>query len=165
MLDKNDVRDALLKECDISIHLFGKLPPGGLAYRPSAAQRDTLELLRYMSYVGTAGTRAMLEGKWDAFQELGARAASMPAEEFPAAMERQKRELVALFDALTPQQFDSREVASATGERVTLGRALLDGPMRWMCGYRMQLFLYAKAAGNTQISTANCWSGFDWPRK
>jgi hypothetical protein len=27
--------------------------------------------------------------------------------------------------------------------------------------YRMQLFLYAKAAGNHAIQTPNCWAGVD----
>jgi hypothetical protein len=28
----------------------------------------------------------------------------------------------------------------------------------------MQLFLYAKASGNDELSTANCWYGVDAPR-
>jgi hypothetical protein len=40
-----------------------------------------------------------------------------------------------------------------------LGRALLDVPVRWMGGYRMQLFLYARAAGNEEIWTPDCWAG------
>ena len=42
-----------------------------------------------------------------------------------------------------------------------LGRALMDMPFRCLSGYRMQLFLYAKAAGNHDLNTANCWAGVD----
>lgn len=165
MLDKHDIRDVLLKECDICMHLYGKLPKGALEYRPSAGQRSTLELLRYLSYCGIGGARAAFEGKWDAFQEAAGRAAEMPAEEFPAAMERQKREIRDLFERITDAQFATQPASEPTGEKVKLARALLDMPLRWMTGYRMQLFLYAKAAGNAEIGTANCWAGMDWPRK
>jgi hypothetical protein len=107
----------------------------------------------------------MVEGKWDAFHENERRSATMKADEFPAAMERQKRELADLFERISEKQFDTQEAALPTGAKVKLGRALLEASLQWMTGYRMQLFLYAKAAGNHEIGTANCWAGMDWPRK
>lgn len=165
MLTKDDIRDALLKECDICLHLFGKLPEGETGYRPTPKQRSTLELLRYLTHCGVSGTRAMVEGTWAAFEEGEKRTSAMPASEFPAAMERQKREIAELFARLTDEQFARQEAKLPTGETVKLGRALLDAPLRWMIGYRMQLFLYAKSAGNHGIGTANCWAGIDWPKR
>ena len=40
-----------------------------------------------------------------------------------------------------------------------LGRALLEMPLKWMTAYRMQLFLYAKAAGAVDLTTADNWRG------
>lgn len=165
MLDKNDVRDVILKECDICVHLFEKLPPHALEYRPTSDQRSTLELLRYIAHAGIGGTRAMLEGNWSGYQECAEAVGRMPAEEFPAAMERQKRQVIDVFERISETQFNQQEAIEPTGERAPLGRALLDVPLRWMVGYRMQLFLYAKASGNKEISTSNCWAGIDWPRK
>lgn len=164
MLDKNDLRDVILKECDICLHLFGKLPKGAESYRPTPGQRSTLELLRYLSHCGESGMRALLDGNWDAWKANEARASTMALAEFPASMERQKRTFVELFEKLTPEQFAKQEATMPAGEKLKLGRALLEGPVRWMTGYRMQLFLYAKAAGAKEIGTANCWMGIDWPR-
>jgi hypothetical protein len=164
MLDKDDLLAVMLKECDICVHLFGKLAEGALAYRPTPAQRSTLELLRYLTYCGIGGARVAVEGSYDSFKRAAARAADMPGEEFPAAMERQKRELSDLFASLTDGELATREAVEPTGDRVKLARAMLDMPLRWLTGYRMQLFLYAKAAGNDRIGTANCWAGIDWPR-
>jgi hypothetical protein len=80
-------------------------------------------------------------------------------------MERQKREIVEFFEGFSDEELATREAVEPTGQRVPLERALLDVPLRWMVGYRMQLFLYAKAAGNAEIGTANCWAGMDWPRR
>lgn len=165
MLDKNDVRDVILKECDICVHLYGKLPPRALEYRPTPEQRSTLELLRYIAYAGIGGTRTVLEGNWNGFRESADAVARMPAEDFPVAMERQKSQLVDAFERISDAQFREQEVVEPTGERVRVGRALVDMPLRWMVGYRMQLFLYAKGSGNKEISTANCWAGIDWPRR
>ena len=44
-----------------------------------------------------------------------------------------------------------------------LGRGILDLPLRFLVGYRMQLFLYAKAAGAPKLGTAECWWGTPWP--
>src|SRR5262245_57808347 len=155
MLDKNDLRDVMLKDCDICLHLYGKLPQGALDYRPSPYQRSTLELLRYLTYCGIAGARCLVEGKWDSFTPAADRASDMPASEFPAAMERQKRELTEFFERLTDEQFSTHMTKVPTGATVTLGQGLLQAPVRWLTAYRMQLFLYAKAAGNRELGTAN----------
>lgn len=164
MLDKNDIRDVMLKEIDICIHLFGKLPKGTQDYRPTPPQRSTLELLRYVSHCGESGVRALLDGHWEAWKANEERAGKMSLAEFPAAMERQKRALADAFELITPEQFARQEATLPAGEKLPLGRALLEAPLRWMTGYRMQLFLYAKASGAKEIATANCWMGIDWPK-
>ena len=42
-----------------------------------------------------------------------------------------------------------------------LGTALVDGPLKWLLAYKMQLFLYVKASGATGIGTSNVWGGRD----
>jgi hypothetical protein len=162
MLDKNDVLDAILTECDIALHLYGKLPEGSLEYRPTPEQRSTEELLRYLSFCAIGGARTMVEGDWDGYGEVAQRAERQAAEDFPSAMERQKEELRALFDGISDADFSEKSATTPLGEQVKLCRGLLDLPLKWMVGYRMQLFLYAKAAGNKDIGTANCWAGIDW---
>jgi len=162
MLDKNDLLAAILNECKVCAHLFTKIPDGGLEYRPTPGQRSTLELLRYLSFCGIGAARTMVTGTWDEYKALEARAAEMAPEEFPAAMERQQSELSACFAEISDEDFAKKEATLPWGNTVKLGRALMDLSLLWMCAYRMQLFLYAKAAGNDQINTANCWVGTDW---
>lgn len=165
MAMKDDVLFELLRECDVCVFLAGQLPPGALDYRPTPKQRSTLELLRYLSLCGPAFLRAMLDGNWDAYAKLEEESQHVDLAGFPAAMERQKASIRAIFDEFTEQDLATRKVKSPTGEELTLGRALLDLPLRFLVGYRMQLFLYAKAAGNEKLGTAECWWGTPWPKE
>lgn len=165
MLNKDDLCELMLFECDVAKHLHGKLPQGCLDYRPTPGQRSTLELLRYLAHCGISGCYALWDGNWDRYGASAARTQEMSAEEFPAVMDRQKQEIRAFFDAMSPEDFATRPATEPTGVTTKLCRALVDMPLRWLGGYRMQLFLYAKAAGNAEIGTANCWAGIDWPKE
>jgi hypothetical protein len=42
---------------------------------------------------------------------------------------------------------------------------LVESIMKWLAAYKMQLFLYIKASGNSSIGTSNVWGGFDMQPK
>ena len=161
MISKDELLAAMMRECDICIHLHGKIPDGGLEYRPTEGQRSTIELLRYLSFVGIGMGRALAEGDWTPYTEMAEAAEALSAEEFPEAMERQKRALGDFLAGLTEDDLRDRRASLPWGEEYPLGRALLEMPYACLVAYRMQLFLYAKAAGNHAIQTPNCWAGVD----
>lgn len=164
MLGKNDILRLILDECDICLHLFEKVPDDAMDYRPTPGQRSTLELLQYVSFCVIGGARTMAEGTWDGYKEVEARAADMTAQEFPAAMARQKQELLDLFATWSQDDVTSRKATTPLGAEVSLEEALVQVPLKWIIAYRMQLFLYAKQAGNEDIWTPNCWGGVDTER-
>lgn len=164
MLTKNDLRNSLLHECDVCKHLFTKLPEGGLDYRQCETQRSNLELLRYISFCGIGGMCAVVDGNWDGYREWAETAAELSADEFPAAMDRQKEAIREKFAALSDEDLE-REVKLPMGDKKRLACALLEIPLKWMVGYRMQLFLGVKAAGNEEIWTPDCWAGVSMPRE
>lgn len=162
MSQTHDLRDALLHECDIAIHLHSKLPEGAADYRPTDGQRNTTELLRYLASCGVGSVLAMRDGTWDGYEEAMDGVADMPIEGFPDAMRRQKERLRELLDGLSDEDLESVESTLPWGQKVTLGRALMETTLKWLTAYRMQLFLYAKAAGNDAVNTANNWAGVDY---
>ncbi|HSN13895.1 MAG TPA: hypothetical protein VLT61_04635 [Anaeromyxobacteraceae bacterium] len=161
MISKTHLLGSLHHECTVAQHLFTKLPPDSFDYRPSATQRSTLELLQYLSVIGIAGATCMAEQDWKRFAPFGERAKAMTAEGFPAAMERQKAELTALFDALSDERLATQQAPLPAGGTQPLAVALMNGPLKWLTAYKLQLFLYAKATGATGIGTANAWRGTD----
>ncbi len=161
MLGKDDLLALMLRECDICIHLHGKLPAGSEEFRFTPGQRSTAELLRYLSFVGLGASRSMVANSWDPYQELAKAAATQTVADFPAAMERQKQGLRALFAETPDADFTTKTFTLPWGQTLPLGQALIVLPYDALVAYRMQLFLHAKAAGNADIGTANCWAGVD----
>jgi hypothetical protein len=165
MITKDQLAAAMIRECDICLHLFSKLPAGAADYRPSEKQRSTLELLRYLSISGVAGMDCMAHADWKRFGSFSGRAKDMPFESFPAAMAAQKAEIEAFFAGVSEQTLETQEAPMPGGASVPLGVAILNGPFKWLTAYKMQLFLYAKAAGATELGTSNAWRGADMPPK
>jgi hypothetical protein len=161
MVTKDDVLETLLLECDVCIHLFGKIPEGTLEFRPTPTQRSMLDLLRYLSFSGNGFVNAVAHGEWETYTKGGEAAASMSAEEFPDAMRRQKEALQETFAGLTDLDLSEKQCTMPWGGEMTVARGLLMLPLRSMAAYRMQLFLYAKSAGNEEIWTPDCWVGVE----
>ena len=161
MITKDQLASAMMHECDVCKHLYEKLTPAALDYGPTPGQRNTLELLRYLAICGIAGTRCMAENNWKLFGDFAARVKEMPAADFPAAMDRQKAELQEFFAAVSDEALRAQPAPLPAGGTQPLGAAILMGPYKWLTAYKMQLFLYAKAAGVTGLGTANAWAGAD----
>lgn len=161
MITKDQLAAAVLRECDICLHLFTKFDAAGFDYRPSQGQRSTTELLRYLAVCAVAPIRCMTDGGWQRWGELTAHVKEMSADGFSAAMAKQKAELASWFGAITEHELETQIVPLPTGAEVPLGVAILEGPLKWITGYKLQLFLYAKATGADAIGTANAWVGVD----
>jgi hypothetical protein len=162
MITKEQFADSMIRECDIAIHLFSKLPPEAYDYRPSPEQRTTTELLRYLSVCAAGGIRCMSENNWKLFsEEYRTRVEEMAPADFPAAMERQKKEISDFFAAVSEETLLTQEAPMPGGGMLPLGAAILNGPLKWLAAYKMQLFLYAKAAGAGDLKTSNVWRGTD----
>lgn len=144
------------KESRICVNLAGAVPPGGLDYRPTAGQRNTLDLMRYLSYGPYNGVHRTLAGDWNAGRPTAEVTAGMPASDFPARMSWQADAVERELRAAPLRDLLEKDMTFPWGETVKRAEALLT-PMRWLIGYRMQLFLYLKAAGNTRLGTAECW--------
>src|SRR5258705_12807115 len=91
MISRDALCASMTRECDIAIHLHGKLTPGAHDYRMSPTQRSTLETMRYLSYCGIGGIEAMAPGGWAERPAREAGAAQMRVEVFPGAVRRQKK--------------------------------------------------------------------------
>ena len=165
MISKSHLLDSMLHECTVAQHLFSKLTPASFEYRPSKDQRSTIELLQYLSICGIAGSTCMVERDWKLFAPFRERGNAMAAADFVAAMDRQKAELITLFGPITEERLATQEAPLPGGTTQPLAVALMNGPLKWLTAYKLQLFHYAKASGASAISTSNAWRGVDMPPK
>ncbi|MEO6096101.1 MAG: hypothetical protein ABIW76_10550 [Fibrobacteria bacterium] len=143
-------------ESRIAVNLFGKLPAGGLDYRPSAGQRSTMELLRYLSYGPYNGVAKTIAGDWQFGRSTAEMTAGMPASDFPARMAWQADALERVVRSVPVSSLLTEDMTYPWGDTLKKAEGLLT-PLRWLVGYQMQLFLYLKAAGAHQLNTGDCW--------
>lgn len=148
---------AYSKESTICIQLFHKIPPNALEYRPTLGQRSTIELLRYLSYGPYNVTRRILAGDWNIGKPANEATKDMPASDFPRNMQWQMDEVARMVRAANPIALEKEEIAFPWGEIMKKGDALVNQPLRFMTGYRMQLFLYLKSAGLKDLGTKDLW--------
>jgi hypothetical protein len=161
MLTKEQFLASCAHETRVIRHLATKVPPGGLEYRPTPGQRSTLDLLRYLTSCAIVPARAMVTGSWAEAEAREQASEAVTPETFDAEMARQQEELEALLAPIPDAEFLEREAVLPWGAPTALGDALLTTVVKTLVAYRMQLFLYAKAAGAHQLGPSNCWVGVD----
>lgn len=159
-----EILASIEKEIAICQHLFTKIPADQMEFRPSASMRSVTELLQYLSVIGASSTDTFIN--CSTYEEVMTRLRNRGVKEtdmsrFPELMELQKERLRSLINDLSNAELLSRRVFMPSGEEVSLLHGLMNGPLKWLTAYKMQLFLYAKMLG-ADLNTANAWRGIDW---
>ena len=162
-----ELLDAMLHEIEVCQHLYRQLPAGSLSYRPTEGQRSLEELLRYLTISAEVGVAVALAQDPEVARPIYERAETQPADGFPKAMEQQAAYLRETLGMLSDVDLD-RESWTPPYGKTSLNTALLRTGYGFLCAYRMQLFLYAKAAGAAHLNTVDAWVGIsrdEWAAK
>jgi len=162
MFTKEQFLQSLRQETEICKHLYSKIPAGALEYRPTPGQRSTLELLQYLTISALAPAHAIIFDR-SRIQEDAAKSKTVAADRFCEAMDEQMREVEKMVSALKEDDLLHRDVTLFSGKQGKMGDALVNYCLKFMAAYKMQLFLYLKSAGATELDTYNCWMGIDRP--
>ena len=163
MFSKEQYIHSLRHETHICKHLFGKMPEGGLDYRPTPEQRSMLELLQYLTTAASVPVKAIVASDWSTVGAQIEKSKELKVEDFCAAMDRQCQEVEKILAGISEEEMLDREAQTPMGP-FKLGEALVNFPLKFMACYRMQLFLYLKSAGVSTLSKFNCWGGIDAPQ-
>lgn len=162
MFTKEQFINTIKHETNICKHLFGKMPEGGLAYRPTPGQRSMLELLQYLTQAVIVSLKAIITADWNGVRADLEKSKTMKAEQFCEAMDKQCEEAIHWLAGVSEADLLEKVSPTPMGQ-FKMGEALVIFPMKFIACYRMQLFLYLKAAGVSDIGTYNCWGGMDKP--
>ena len=163
MITKKQLIASFEHECAIIKHLFSKLSAEQMNFKPAPEMRDTLHLLRYLAACGVGPVKGAVTGNFELMNAHFADAKSLTADQFLAAMDREAAGIREALAEIPEAEFLTREVTFPWGAHDKLGMALVNGPLKFLTAYRMQLFLYAKMSGCKELNTANCWAGIDMP--
>ena len=165
VLTKDELIHALQNEVRILLHLISKVDPAILDYRLSPKQRSLLELLQYLVFMPEVHMRAALADSFSlagfqtAWQAGDATAKAMNLAQITEAIGRQR---ALIEELLSPcSDADLRAQIEMFGNKASRGSMLVLLVLSHYAAYRMQLFLYLKAAGRAELSTFNLWVGAD----
>jgi len=164
MYSKQNLTESLTFEFGVVKHLFSKIPDGGMDYKPTEKQRTTLELLQYMSIVVPATIDCISKGDTKVFMPYVEISKTVTAENFLEIFDQHEKLAYELLEKFTEETLGETINIFNMGE-MTKGVYLVETILKWIVAYKMQLFLYVKASGNTSIGTSNLWGGMDMPPK
>ena len=161
MYTREQFLKSVSNEVRIIKHLATKIPAGQESYRPSEAQRSTLELLQYLSATGATTMKVMLTENKNSYEDYVSFKESVIVENFAEKMDAQEKDMKEMFEKITDE--DLTKEFDYYGNR-TKAEHLIEGILKTFAAYRMQLFLYVKACG-AYVSTMDVWVGVDTPPK
>jgi hypothetical protein len=159
MITRAQLLDACRHETNVINNLATLLPDGAAEWRPTPGQRSTLELMRYMTVMSEIMATHVVTGNWDHAAALSEQSQAVTLENFAAAMDEQLARVARTLEGLDEQAATSKQAALPWGEPIAQSALLMRGIYASYVAYRMQLFLYAKQAGNSELSTMECWAG------
>ena len=161
VLTKEELIASLQNEVRILLHLASKIDPAKLDYRPSANQRSTIELLRYLAVMGPELIRFIKLGLFDpaAWQASLGAANALGFEQVLAAIEGHKARYAELLGACSEAEF--RGEIEMFYRKASRGAMIVNMVLCGCAAYRAQLFLYLKACGREELGTMNLWMGAD----
>jgi hypothetical protein len=167
VLTKEELIASLQNEVRILLHLAGKVDPSKLDYRPTPAQRSTLELLQYMAIMGPTQLAVIHEGAFNrkalsaTWGPPEAAAKRMTFDHAVSAIQKQSTDYARILGEWSEADF--RSEVDVFGNRSTRGSLVVNMVLSAHAAYRTQLFCYLKSCGREELNTMNLWAGVDGP--
>lgn len=158
---KQHLLKAILQEMKICRRLYTKIPPERMDFRPKDDMRSIHELLQYLCIVGTALPDYWLnESESDFFASFEKKAAvskEIRPEQFLAKMADQIELTNKLFDQISEDDLMNKLMTYPWGGEALFGEALIETSIKFLTGYKLQLFLYIRMSTEIKLGTADAW--------
>ena len=158
---KQQLLNNIEKEMKICRRLYTKIPPDVLHYRPKEGVRSVLELLQYLSIIGTAMPDFWLGSNHADFETFFADqiliSKKLEPGHFLDAMDGQIAKIRQLFDKVSDEDLYEKEVKYPWAGTEPLGEALINTSVKWLSAYKLQLFYLIKLSTDQQIGTPDAW--------
>jgi predicted NAD/FAD-binding protein len=148
---RNEV--ALLKQ------LGEKIEASDLDFRPGEKVRSVLELMQYLSGIGSTMLRWVIKNDMtpEVWAEIRAERATLTLENFQVRLDAELANIERYMSEVIDEDLMTKEVTLPTKEVLPLGAAIIASAIKWMGSYRMQLFLSLKLNGKTELNTRDAW--------
>ena len=157
---KQYLLNSIIKEMKICKRLYTKIPMENMDFRPKETTRSILEILQYLSFIGTCMLKYWAQedepnfGKF--FKNLSVAAGNLSPAEFLTTMDDQIKTANTLFSQISETDLYDKQVMCPWGLTV-LGEAILETEIKWLAAYKLQLFFYLKLSTDQSLGTPDAW--------
>jgi len=158
---KHHLLNAIVDEMKICRRLYTKIPPDKMDFRPKGDIRSIYELLQYLCIVGTALPDYWLNENgsdfYASFDKKVAISKQMPHEQFLPVMSNQIDLINELFDRIDESDLLNKEVTYPWGGKAPFGEAIIATSIKFLTGYKLQLFSLIRMCTDQKLGTADAW--------
>ena len=159
MITKQQLAASFRTETDLIKHLGTKITGERLEWKPTPGQRSLDDLMRYVTVMAEIPAYFAAHGEWGPHDEYNERGLSVTLDNFAERMDEQ-------CDRVTAWMLESdfeKQTTTPWGSPTTTAEFWLNMVGKCFTAYRMQLFLYLKQSGRSELGSANLWIGVDQP--
>lgn len=154
---KATILASIEREILICKRLFTLLPPESYNYKPIEKTRSVLQLLKYMSWVAVSPIDSYVTDRSLIYKEYSDDSKNTTPENFLEKMDEQLKKIRSLMENVDNKMLEEKIVEVAWQEKFPMGMAITETSIKWLAGYKMQLFLYMKMSVNPDLNTGDCW--------
>lgn len=160
MTHKQNLLNVLEKEIGVIKTLSSKVTKEMLSYSPMEGMRTTEQLLQYLTWCSSATiSYFLLEDKSKAneiFTKVDKDSKTVNYDNFKERMDGELMKIKELFQEFSEEDLLTKEVLLPWQQPMILGQALMETIIKWLSGYKMQLYLYMKQNA-IKLDTGDCW--------
>jgi hypothetical protein len=160
MTHKQNLLNVIEKEIELIKTLSSKVTKEILDYAPQEGMRTTLEVMQYLTWCGSSTiTYFLLDDPSKAkenYTQFMEDAKSVTYENFKERMDAELYIIKECFEKISEEDLITKEVMLPWKEPMPLGQAIIETTVKWLTGYKMQLYLYMKQNG-FKLGTGDCW--------
>lgn len=163
MITKEQLISLCQHETNVIKHLAASLPDGASDWRPTPDQRSALELLQYMTCMAEILAVYLVKGGFEHAPGMSEKSQTVTRDSFATAMDSQLGRVAEWITQLDFEAASTKMIQAPWQEEMAQSEVIMRTLYGTYVAYRMQLFLYAKQAGNKDLGTFDCWLGRSAP--
>jgi hypothetical protein len=157
---KHHLLQNLQREIFLLKQLASFISEKDLDFRPAENMRSTHELMQYLSGIGATMLRWFIKNdlNQDEWAKIREYRKTLTLENFKERLDQQSEEISMYMNMISEEDLYKKEVELPSKEKMILGMAIMNAPIKWLSSYRMQLFIYLKMNGHKDLGTKEAWT-------
>ncbi len=156
---KKQLLDNLKREIVLLKQLAVLIEEKDLTFRPHEKVRSTYELMQYLSGIGSSMMRWFVKNDMtpELREKIKVYRSTLALHNFQVRLDEQWKEIQDYMSEISEHDLLHKEVELPWKEKMVLGAAIINCPIKWLATYRMELFMYLKMNGRPELGTKNAW--------